>query len=197
MKKKKSIKREIAEWAIFLGVIGFLFGTGLHTPVFGFIQGLILKTGVIQPSIEQEDLAAANYDFTLADQDGKRIDFVDYKGKVVFINFWATWCPPCVAEMPDINSLYKEMNSEHIEFVLISLDEEFEKAKQFVERKNFNFPIYQLASSLPSVYESSAIPTTYVLSPEGQIVVSKSGMAKYNTKKFRGFLRQLLTKIDG
>ena len=191
MKKKKSIKREIIEWAIFLGVIGFLFGTGLHTPVFGFIQGLILKTGVIQPSINNEEVVAASYDFSLVDQEGEYVDFADYKGKVVFINFWATWCPPCVAEMPDINNLYQEMQSENIEFVLISLDDDFEKAKQFVKRKKFQFPIYQLASSLPSAYESSAIPTTYVLSPGGNIVVSKSGMAKYNTKKFKQFLVNL------
>lgn len=191
MKKKKSIKREIIEWAIFLGIIGFLFGTGLHTPVFGFIQGLILKTGIIQPSINNEESVAANYNFALQDVNGKTIDFKDYEGKVVFINFWATWCPPCVAEMPDIQGLYEEMDGQDIEFVLISLDDDFQKAKNFVERKDFNFPIYKLASPLPAVYESSAIPTTYVISPQGEVVVSKSGMAKYNTEKFKNFLLEL------
>lgn len=191
MKKKKSIKREIIEWAIFLGIIGFLFGTGLHTPVFGFIQGLILKTGIMQPSIDHDETVAADYNFVLVDRDGNRKDFKDYEGKVVFVNFWATWCPPCVAEMPDIHNLYEEINSEDIEFVLISLDDDFQKAKKFVDRKEFDFPIYQLASPLPSVYESSAIPTTYVISPQGEIVVSKSGMAKYNTEKFKNFLQRL------
>lgn len=191
MKKKKSIKREIIEWAIFLGIIGFLFGTGLHTPVFGFIQGLILKTGIMQPSIDHDEIVAADYNFVLVDRDGNRKDFKDYEGKVVFVNFWATWCPPCVAEMPDIHDLYEEINSEDIEFVLISLDDDFQKAKKFVDRKEFDFPIYQLASPLPSVYESSAIPTTYVISPQGEIVVSKSGMAKYNTQKFKIFLQGL------
>ncbi len=191
MKKKKSIKREIIEWAIFLGIIGFLFGTGLHTPVFGFIQGLILKTGIMQPSIDHDETVAADYNFVLVDRDGNRKDFKEYEGKVVFVNFWATWCPPCVAEMPDIHDLYEEINSEDIEFVLISLDDDFQKAKRFVDRKEFDFPIYQLASPLPSVYESSAIPTTYVISPQGEIVVSKSGMAKYNTDKFKNFLQRL------
>ena len=191
MKKKKSIKREIIEWAIFLGIIGFLFGTGLHTPVFGFIQGLILKTGIIQPSIDHEETVAADYNFILVDRDGKRKQFKEYEGKVVFVNFWATWCPPCVAEMPDIHDLYGELSAQDIEFVLISLDDDFEKAKKFVDRKEFGFPIYQLASPLPSVYESKAIPTTYVISPQGEIVVSKSGMAKYNTKKFKKFLQDL------
>ena len=191
MKKKKSIKREIIEWAIFLGILGFLFGTGLHTPVFGFFQGLILKTGIMQPSIESESEVTASYDFQVVDQDGNRIDFSTYENKVVFVNFWATWCPPCIAEMPDIDNLYQEMEGKDVEFILISLDDDFEKAKAFVEKKNFAFPIYRLGSSLPAVYESSAIPTTYVISPEGKIVVSKSGMAKYNTKKFRQFLEGL------
>ena len=191
MKKKKSIKKEIIEWAIFLGILGFLFGTGLHTPVFGFLQGLILKTGIIQPSIDESTTELADYNFVLIDKEGNRKSFADYKDKVVFVNFWATWCPPCIAEMPDIHDLYTEMESTDIEFVLIALDDDFQKAKDFVRKKKFDFPIYQLASPLPKVFESSAIPTTYVISPEGKIVMSKSGMAKYNTKKFKNFLEEL------
>jgi len=191
MKKKKSIKREIIEWGIFLGIMAFLFGTGLHTPVFGFFQGLILKTGIIQPSVEESSVEEANYNFTLIDQNGNRKPFAEFKDEVVFINFWATWCPPCIAEMPDIHDLYQEVSSEGVTFVMISLDDDFQKAKDFVKRKDFTFPIYQLASPLPKAFESSAIPTTFVLSPEGKIVVQKSGMAKYNTKKFRDYLQQL------
>jgi thiol-disulfide isomerase/thioredoxin len=191
MKKKRSIKREIIEWAIFLGVMGFLFGTGLHTPVFGFIQGLVLKTGLIQPNIDEPSGADADYHFTLIDEDGRMVPFTEFENKVVFVNFWATWCPPCIAEMPDINDLYADMEGEGIAFVLISLDEDFQKAKNFIDRKGYDFPVYQLGSPLPKVYESEAIPTTYVLAPNGKIVVSNSGMAKYNTKKFRKFLSGL------
>ena len=191
MKKKKSIKKDIIEWAIFLGILGFLFGTGLHTPVFGFIQGLILKTGIMQPSINESSAEFADYDFVLIDQEGNRKPFSDFEHKVVFLNFWATWCPPCIAEMPDIHALYKDINSKDVAFVLLSLDDDFQKAKDFIKKKEFDFPIYQLASPLPKVYESKAIPTTFVISPEGKIVVSKSGMAKYNTKKFKQFLKKL------
>ena len=188
MKKKKSVKREIIEWAIFLGIMGFLFGTGLHTPVFGFFQGLILKTGIIQPSMDESAIGTADYNFVLIDQEGNRKSFTDFEHEVVFINFWATWCPPCIAEMPDIHELYKEMHVDGVNFVLISLDDDFQKARNFVKKKEFDFPIYRLASPLPKVYESTAIPTTYVISPNGKIVVSKSGMAKYNTRKFKSFL---------
>jgi thiol-disulfide isomerase/thioredoxin len=191
MKKKKSVRREIIEWVVFIGILAFLFGTGLHRPVFGFLQGLILKTGIIQPAIDESSAKMASYDFVLIDENGGRMSFSEFRGEVVFINFWATWCPPCIAEMPDIQSLYEEMNDDGVRFVLISLDEDFQKAVDFVERKDFTFPIYQLGSPLPAVFESQAIPTTYVVSPDGRIVVSKSGMAKYNTKKFKGFLKEL------
>ena len=194
MKKKKSIKREIIEWAIFLGIMGFLFGTGLHTPVFGFFQSLILKTGIIQPSIDESPIGKADYNFELIDQQGNRRSFKEFEDKVVFINFWATWCPPCIAEMPDIHDLYRDMKGKEIEFVLISFDDDFQKAKNFVKKKDFDFPIYQLGSPLPKIYASSAIPTTYVISAKGEVVVSKSGMAKYNTEKFKSFLVGLMTE---
>ncbi len=191
MKKKKSIKREIIEWGVFLGVLAFLFGTGLHTPVFGFLQGLVLKTGIMQPAISEEVIAKADYDFILVDKSGKSVPFSEFSEEVVFMNLWATWCPPCIAEMPDIQALYESQESEGVQFVLISLDDDFQKAKDFVAKKGFNFPIYRLGTSLPEVYSSKAIPTTHVISPDGNIVVTKSGMAKYNTKKFRKFLQEL------
>jgi len=191
MKKKKTLRREIIEWAIFIGIVAFLYGTGLHTPVFGFVQGLILKTGIMQPSLETDDEIAADYDFVLLNEEGQTVPFSEFKNKVVFLNFWATWCPPCIAEMPDIQGLYENVGSDKIAFVLITSDESFQKAKDFIKRKDFNFPIYQLASPLPQSFSHRAIPTTFVISPDGKIVISKSGMAKYNTKKFKSFLKEL------
>lgn len=191
MKNKKSFKKEIIEWAIFLGIFGILFGTGLNAPVFGFLQGLILKTGIIQPSIDDDINVEAQYNFTLIDAKGNRIAFEDFKGKTLFINFWATWCPPCIAEMPDLSELYREMRDEDIEFVFISVDDDFDKAVRYVENKQFDIPIYRLATGVPEAFESRSLPTTYVVDPEGQIKLKKSGMAKYNTERFRNFLAGL------
>ncbi len=177
---------------IFIGIITTLYLTGLHTPVLGALQGLVLKTGIMQPNISDDDYGKASYHFELTDVYGQDISFEEFKGKTIFINFWATWCPPCVAEMPDINDLYNELKgNENIVFVMISFDRDFEKAKNFVEKKEFDLPIYKLRTNLPKVYESSSIPTTYVISPDGRIVVSNQGMAKYNTQKFRQFLTDL------
>ncbi len=191
MKKKKSTKREVTEWVVFIGIIAILYLTGLHTPVMGFIQGLVLKTGVIQPGIEENPTENADYNFLLTDRNGDQVSFNSFRDKVVFLNFWATWCPPCIAEMPDINNLYQEVDNSKIVFVMISLDKSFETAKAFVDKKGYDFPIYTLRSSLPEVFSRSAIPTTFVVSPEGKIVVEKQGMAKYNTEKFKRFLKEM------
>jgi thiol-disulfide isomerase/thioredoxin len=176
---------------VFIGIIAILYFTGLHTPVMGFIQGLVLKTGVIQPGIEENPTENADYNFLLTDRNGDQVSFDAFRNKVVFLNFWATWCPPCIAEMPDINNLYQEVDKSKIVFVMISLDKSFESAKAFVDKKGYDFPIYTLKSSLPEVFSRSAIPTTFVVSPEGKIVVEKQGMAKYNTNKFKRFLKEM------
>lgn len=194
MSKKKSFKRDLVEWGIFIAIITTLYLTGLHTPVLGALQGLLLKTGIIQPKIETEDVKMADFDFLLQDVEGKTVSFESFKGKTVFMNLWATWCPPCIAEMPDINNLYNSANSDNVIFVMISLDDEFAKAKTFVEKKGFGFPIYALGSRLPEVYSSNAIPTTYVIAPDGKIVVTQQGMAKYNTDKFKKLLSDLSAK---
>lgn len=192
--KKKKIKRDLIEWAIIIGIGLILYLTGLHTQVIGTLQGFVLKTGIIKPSIYlEEPISPAEYQFKLVDQNGNLLDGSSLEGKVIFINLWATWCPPCIAEMPDINRLYGEFKDQKdIRFILISLDEDFNKAIQFVERKGFDFDIYQFASPIPEVYQSRIIPTTLVISPDGNIVVRKEGMAKYSSASFRKFLHSML-----
>ena len=104
------------------------------------------------------------------------------------MNMWATWCPPCIAEMPDIHELYKDVASEDIVFVMLSLDDDPQKAKDFIAQKKYTFPVYFLNSPLPKVYSSNSIPTTYVISPEGKIVSKNYGMANYNNSSFKKFL---------
>lgn len=172
-----------------ISVLCIIYLAGWHTEVIGRIQQIVLATGIIQPSIVEEE-KTASYDFVLETMDGNTIPFDSFKGEVVFVNFWATWCPPCVAEMPDIHTLYKDQK-EQVRFVMISLDQDEDKARRFVAKKAFEFPIYFMRSPLPSTYNTHSIPTTYVLDKEGKIKVENQGMAKYNTDSFR----QLLTEL--
>jgi len=174
-----------------VSVVGGLYITGLHTEAIGMLQRVILSSHIMTANIiDEEDQVNADYQFKLRDTEGDIVDFSTLEGKTVFINIWATWCPPCIAEMPDIQDLYEKVNHEVV-FVMISQDKDFETAKKFVSKKGFNFPIYQLATPLPGVYYSQSIPTTFVIAPNGKIVSKTTGMAKYDTEGFREFLEGL------
>ena len=193
-KKKSSIKRTLIEYGVLIAIGGILYITGLHTEVIGTLQRGILATGIFRPDTtpEAEDIINANLNMPLVSLDGERVSLSDFQGKTIFLNFWATWCPPCIAEMPNIQKLYDDLSDEEdIVFILLSLDEQMETAQKFLDRKEFTMPVYFLAGSRPGVYNSTVVPTTYVISPEGKIVLEKRGMAKYNTTSFKEFLLSL------
>lgn len=188
------VKKEIRDWAIFAGILLTLYLTGLHTDVAAFAQRMVLATGIANPETEiKKEKTKAAYDFTLNQLDGETLNFEDLKGKVVFINFWATWCAPCVAEMPSINSLYKiyEDNPEVV-FVMINVENKEDKVRKFIKKKKFSFPIFlPNASQIPRVYESKGIPTTFVLDKDGYIAYKKVGMANYDANSFVKFIARL------
>ena len=94
--------------------------------------------------------------------------------------------------MPNIQKLYEDFeSSEDVVFVMLSLDEDPVKARAYMDRKEFTMPVFFLAGRQPGVYNSTVVPTTYVISPEGYIVTEKRGMANYNTTSFREFLTGL------
>ncbi|MCU0352856.1 MAG: TlpA family protein disulfide reductase [Cytophagales bacterium] len=190
----KLFKNPVVEWSLWLGIPAVLYFTGLHTEVIGGAQRLLLSTGLIQADTETkpEQDTDANYNVSLRTLDGKTLSLRTLKGKVIFMNIWATWCPPCVAEMPGIQKLYEKTQSENIAFVMISVDKDIDKVRRFVKRKGYTFPVYQLADgSIPALYASEAIPTTFVISANGKLAMRHEGMADYNSDNFRDFLEKL------
>jgi thiol-disulfide isomerase/thioredoxin len=162
--------------------------------VIGTLQRGILATGLIKPNIPEliDNGELASLDFYFKNREGTVRSLKNFEGDVIFMNIWATWCPPCIAEMPSINSLYQNFkDNENVSFVLVSMDEDFSKAKKFMESRGYDLPIYHYQTKAPGTYQSSAIPTTYVISPDSKIVLEKQGYAKYDTDEFRAFLTEL------
>ncbi len=195
---KKRLKKSAFEWGGILAVIGILYITGWHTEVIGTMQRALLWTGIFDAETTEiekvagPDLRSSDYDFTLAQLDGEELRLGKYKGKVLFINFWASWCPPCVAEMPTIENLYGEVGDhEDIRFLLISLDENHQKARNFMERKDFPMPYMFPVSGFPGVFEHQYIPTTFIVSKEGQIVYKREGIADYSSERFKEWMLNL------
>ena len=196
-KKERTWKREIAEWAVMLAIGFFIYAMGWHTEILGRAQQAVLWTGIIQPETEltETERKKIDFDMPLISLSGERTNLSAFKGEVIFINFWATWCPPCIAEMPNIQALYEQYKDKpEIRFVMISLDEEPEKAKKFLNSKAFTFTSYIPVGRRPEVFQSGVIPTTYVLDKNGRLASKKEGMANYNTSAFKNFLDALLNE---
>ena len=107
------------------------------------------------------------------------------RGKVVFINFWASWCPPCRAEMPAIDKLVTRFkNDKDFVFVLINLDDEDETGRKYLDDHFPQLPFYKAVGYIPTDMFSGTLPTTIVLDKKGSIVMKHTGMAKYDSDKF-------------
>lgn len=137
-------------------------------------------------------LQPADYRLSLIDDNGKRISLENFKGQVIFLNFWATWCPPCVAEMPDLQGLYDKYKDK-VAFFFIS-NETSDVTKQFMLKHNLKLPVYRMtAKAVPEAFYSNAIPATFVISQDGQIIISRKGAAKWNSESVNNMLNALLT----
>lgn len=194
MANKFDWKKELKSWGLMLSVFAFLYFTGLMTPIMGGIQSVLLSTGLIKPKIALVNKEKLDFDYsgTFTSPEGSIIDLEAYRGKTIFINLWATWCPPCRAEMPHISEMYKKVkDSENLAFLMIALDKDFEKSKKLVNDKGWSFPIVHASHGLNNSLQSQSIPTTIVINPQGKIVFYQEGMSNFDTEEFRGFLRGL------
>lgn len=183
-------------WLVFVGLFFVLKVTGWGGEISAITQSALLKAGVMDVQPENTVTAKENFDYNFAVKDltGKKVDMKDLKGKVIFLNLWATWCGPCRVEMPSIQNLYNDVDKDRIAFVMLSLDQENQHKKivQFVNDKGYTFPVYQPASPLPKLLRVNTIPTTFIISPDGKVVTKKTGMANYDTEEMRVFLGELM-----
>lgn len=186
----RKLGKEAKSNLIFIGIILIVWLTGWYRPIMSTLQRGIIATGIMQPKTN-DNFDGGIAEAFLLDENDKPMMLSDLRGKVIFLNVWATWCPPCKAEMPGIQDLYDAVKSQDIAFVMLSTDQNFDKAKTYKKENSFTFPIYQLRQDLPPELESSAIPATFVIDKTGRIKMKHAGMAKYNSDKFKNFLKEL------
>ena len=118
--------------------------------------------------------------------DGSTVKLSDLRGKPVFLNFWATWCPPCVAEMPHMNSVYPEYKDK-VNFFVVSVDDAQKEAAAFSQEKNFSYPLYfGNKGEIVQKYSIKGIPASYLIDKDGTIVKTHIGGMTQN--ELRAFL---------
>jgi len=174
-------------------VIGLLQITGLWGNASAAAQMLVLKTGILNAN-PGEDKTPSNFDynFEMKDLKGNKFSFDQYKGKVIFINLWATWCGPCKAEMPGIQSVSEKLKDEPVEFVMLSVDKEsaLSKVIAYLENNQYTFPVYMPHGYLPEQMQVPSIPTTFVIGKDGKVVMKETGTRNYDTRKMINFLTE-------
>ena len=151
-------------------------------------RGFFSSLGVqkISPPVKAKD-------FTLGNLEGSLVSLKDFQGKVVFLNFWATWCPPCRAEMPAMEKLWQKFKEEDFVILAVDLGEGKEKVSFFMKENGLTFPVLlDSRGGAANTYGIRAIPTTYLLDPEGRILGKALGARNWASQDAFKLIEQLL-----
>jgi thiol-disulfide isomerase/thioredoxin len=176
---------------IFLVAVALLIIPQTRKPIQVFLnKGLALFSPSV---IDYEDRKILDtYDWKLEDLEGKAFNFTSTKNKVVLINFWATWCAPCIAEMPSLEKLHNDYKDK-IVFLFVS-NEGSEKVSKFITKKGYTFDVYKPLTQYPETFNVSSIPRTFLIDKEGNIIIDKTGASNWNSKKVRTVIDQLISE---
>lgn len=142
-----------------------------------------------------EGVDKSAFDISFQAVDKSKINTKDLIGKVVFINFWATWCPPCIAEMPSIQALYNKFkDNKDIVFLMVDVDADLKGADRFMRKNKYELPVYIPNSNIPTSFLEGSIPTTVILDKRGNIDVRLEGGRDYNAPQITQALESLLAE---
>ena len=146
----------------------------------------------IEPSYEEKGPSAPN--FTLQGLDGRMVSLSDFRGKVVLLNIWATWCPPCVAETPSLDKLYKMFEDEDFVLLAVSVDEGGKKVVEaFMKEKNLSFPVLlDPRGSIQRLYRTSAVPESFIIRKDGIIDNKVIGAIDWVSPKAIEYFQKLI-----
>jgi cytochrome c biogenesis protein CcmG, thiol:disulfide interchange protein DsbE len=173
----------VKEIVKFAAVIAIVAGVGI-----GFIsmqdkKGYGLKAGVAAPG------------FTLPGLGGGTTDLGALRGQVVLVNFWATWCPPCVEEMPSLERLHRTLGPEGLVVLGVAVDHEDKTVQDFVTRHGVTFPILRDPEAhIAAAYRTTGYPETFLIGRDGTVMRIFVGPAQWDTAEALGYFRGLLPR---
>tara|TARA_B100001750_G_scaffold219059_1_gene205669 strand:+ start:2325 stop:2885 length:561 start_codon:yes stop_codon:yes gene_type:complete len=182
----------LSKFIVFLSFI--IFFAFVSILVWGAIRSGNISSNLIvnkqMDEIKLDNILAK--DFELFDLNGNAIKLSDYKGKLILLDFWSTWCPPCRIEAPELQKVYKEMKHHNIEFIGIAVWDEEEKIRDFIKEFNVNYPNLIDANGRVAIdYGVRGVPEKYLINREGFLVSKIGGPISYERLR-----NMLLPMID-
>jgi len=156
------------------------------------ISAFVVRHTMFSPSESSKTifLDEGDWNMSLISYNGEKVVLSELKGKPIFINYWATWCPHCIAEMPSLQNLYNRYKDK-VHFLFIS-GEDPQTVLRFMDEKRYNLPLYTILGNVPSAFDSSSLPTTILIGVGGQIVLFKTGAARWDSKKSYKMMDELI-----
>ena len=186
MEKKEKPINLTAAFIVFLAITTLLVVWSLkqNNPSFQSANQVPIRVGLPAP------------DFTLPGLDGKKVSLSDYRGKVVFVNIWATWCPPCVEEMPSMQNLYQKLKSENFEIMAVSIDSQGAKVvAPFMKKYKLTFPaLMDSMGTIKRIYKATGVPESYIIDKDGILAKKVIGPLDWSQPDILRLFRDLIQK---
>ncbi|MBI5970910.1 MAG: TlpA family protein disulfide reductase [Deltaproteobacteria bacterium] len=178
---------------------GITLEGGLPRIAIGFIiAAIVVVVAVIvlsgRKAFEPVTAGAEAVGFTLPDLNGRPVSLKDYRGKVVFLNIWATWCATCEEEMPSMEALSKGLKGQPFEIIAVSIDSEGgETVKKFIGRLGLTFTVlHDRSGKIKDVYKTTGVPETFIIDQNGIIAEKVMGPRDWTNKVYLNTIMELL-----
>jgi peroxiredoxin len=161
--------------------------------LFGMIFVLMLQNRPVEIASVREGGSAP--DFLLKDIGGRDVSLADFSGKLVVLNFWATWCPPCREEMPSMQKLYRTMQGRPFEMLAVSIDDDPKRVERFRSTMDYTFPILMDQNQeVAALYGTTGVPETFLIGPDGTILYKVIGPLDWEDPKNLAVIEEILSK---
>jgi peroxiredoxin len=186
MEEKEKPINLTAAFIIFLAITTLLVVWSLkqNNPFFQSVNQAPVRVGLPAP------------DFTFPGLDGKKVSLFDYRGKVVFVNIWATWCPPCVEEMPSMQKLYQKLKGENFEILAVSIDAQGTRVvAPFMQKYKLTFPaLMDSMGTIKRIYKTTGVPESYIIDKDGILAKKVIGPLDWSQPDILRLFRDLIQK---
>lgn len=178
------------QWLLIILLIAVWIGATRYNARMNLTSGSFSAPNLVEPARPRK----LSMGWTLLDSSGKSFDWSTTKDKLILVNIWATWCPPCRAELPSLANLANDSTlSDSLVVLCVSTDDRPEALKSYLSKNKLELPAY-FAPEMPSDFVTEGIPATFLINSDGQLLGSEVGAANWDSPDFVNFLKTKRSK---